>query len=278
MTNRFALSLFLLAAIAVPAGCGGDDAGGGGSDAPVAVNEVADVPVDDADPDATQQPQGEEVLLKLQHLERGSLSSEIPAIRGSEGLSVQDWMSTVDGDVASYWQSQFNRAGYEYRVPSEYIYDRRGHSGCGPIGPDDGPFYCSADETIYLPLPFFNEQYQRFGDAAVAVVIAHENGHHIQQLLGVFNKGYLTPQTELQADCLAGVWASSVLQRGLLEDGDISEILGLTEISGDQAGTPINDPQAHGSSALRADFFNRGYEGGKPEACPVPSRAEIKQG
>lgn len=276
MKNRLAPLLLMSLAIAVPAGCGDDDADEGGSDAPVAVNQTAEVAVDEPDSDATKKPEGETVLLKLQQLERGTLSSEVPAIRGSAGLSVPDWMSTVNGDVASYWQSQFNRAGYEYRVPTEYIYDRRGRSGCGRIGPDDGPFYCTADETIYLPVPFFEQQNQDFGDAAVALVIAHENAHHVQELLGIFDQGFLTAQTELQADCLAGIWASSVLERGLLEDGDIGEILGLTEISGDEAGTPIKDPNAHGTSALRAGFFNRGFEGGNPDACPVPSRAEIK--
>ena len=277
MKYRFAILLLSFLSLALVAGCGDDDEnGGGGSDEPVAINETEDVPVDEADPDATEEPPGEEALLKMESLARGELSEEIPAIRGSEGLSVPDWISTVDGDVATYWQNQFNLAGYQYGVPGQHIYDRRGQSGCGAIGPSDGPFYCSLDQTIYLPVPFFTEQYQQFGDAAVALVIAHEHGHHVQQLLGIFDKGFLTPQTELQADCLAGVWARTVLDRGLLEDGDIAEILGLTEISGDEAGTPIKDPNAHGSSALRVSFFNRGYNGGNPDACPVPSRASIK--
>src|SRR3712207_8908285 len=109
MKNRLAPLLLIFLAIALPAGCGDDDADDGGSDAPVAVNEPAEVPVDDADTDATEEPQNETVLLKLQELDRGTLSNEVPAIRGSAGLSIPDWMSTVDGDVATYWQSQLDR-------------------------------------------------------------------------------------------------------------------------------------------------------------------------
>ena len=116
----------------------------------------------------------------------------------------------------------------------------------------------------------------RFGDAAVAVVVAHENGHRIQDLLGLFRAPLLSAQIELQADCLAGVWASTVYRRGLLEPGDIDEILGIIHISGDAQGVPIKAQGAHGNATLRQSFFAQGYNGGDPGACPPPKKSQLR--
>ena len=167
-------------------------------------------------------------------------SQSVPAIRGSAGLSVPDWIHTVDGDVASYWQKQFNDAGYRYRPATEHIFDRTAPSACGKASPKTGPFYCPTDGGIYFPVRFFDDVAAPFGDAATAVVVAHENGHRVQDLLGEFGQPISSAQIELQADCLAGVWAKTVYKRGLLEEGDIGEILGLVNISGDSPETPIN--------------------------------------
>ena len=137
--------------------------------------------------------------------------------------------------------------------------------------PNAGPFYPELDQTIFLPVRFFTQEARAFGNAGVAVIVAHLNGHHVQNIVEIFDQpGTKTVQTELQADCLAGVWAASVLRRGLLEPGDIGEILGEVEISGDPPGTRVTAPNAHGSSQLRQEAFYRGYNGGAPRACPIP--------
>ena len=267
-----------IAALAVFAGCGDDDDSdtGGDAGAEVTLNEEIAVDAGEADAGATEEPTGPEVLAELTQLVRADQDEGVPAIRGSAGLSVPEWMHSVNGDVTTYWQAQFNGSGYRYELPGEVLFDRSVRTECGRGRASFGPFYCANDEVIYLPVKFFEMADRRFGDAAVALVIAHENGHHVQQRLGLFNAGLLTAQTELQADCLAGVWANTVLQRGLLEEGDIGEILGLTEISGDIEGTPVDTPGAHGSSELRVRYFNQGYEGGDPGACPVPRKREIR--
>jgi uncharacterized protein len=278
VSSTLAPALVLIALLA--AGCGGDDDGGNGASAEAQVNETTTVPVDEADAEATDDPaaDGVSALDDMPELQRAEGEPTVPAIRGSAGLTVAEWAHTVDVDVANYWQRQFNRAGYRYRPAREAIFDRRIRTECGRAGRSAGPFYCTLDDTIYLPVAFFDQMSQRFGDAAVAVVIAHENGHHVQDLLGLFDprSNLVTAQTELQADCLAGVWAATVYRRGLLEPGDIEEILGIVDLSGDAEGVPITAQGAHGSSELRLDAFDRGYEGGRPNSCPVPKKRELR--
>jgi len=263
-----ALALFALA------GCGDDE--GSSDSTPVALNEAGEVDLDEAEADATEEPAGPEVLDEFEELRQADESDSVPAIRGSAGLSVADWMHTVNGDVASYWQEQFNNAGYGYDVHTEFIFDRTSPSPCGQASPRTGPFYCTLNDGIYLPVAFFDRVAQPFGDAATAIVIAHENGHHIQDLLGLSDQPLTSAQIELQADCLAGVWAKTVFDRGLLEEGDIGEILGLVELSGDAPGTPITAQGAHGNSALRQQFFAQGYDGGAPGSCQIPRRRDIR--
>jgi predicted metalloprotease len=273
---RFSLLAAILAlALAVLAGCGDEDAP---ATTPVALNEPGGVDLDEADAEATKVPEGVGVLDEFQELRQAEGSASVPAIRGSAGLAVPDWMHAVDGDVASYWQQQFNNAGYEYSPATENIFDTRAQSACGTASPRTGPFYCTTDEGIYLPVAFFTRFAGPYGDAGVAVVIAHENAHRVQDLLGLFDQPISSAQLELQADCLAGVWAKSIYDRGLLEEGDIGEILGLVNISGDSPETPIDAPGAHGSSALRQDFFAQGYDGGAPGSCPVPKPRQIAGG
>lgn len=143
-----------------------------------------------------------------------------------------------------------------------------------------GPFYCHADlrGAVYLPLGWlkqfiFPRTEFRKQDFALAYVVAHEWGHHLQQVLGILNRSGLTSlQIELQADCLAGVWAFSAWSRQLLEPGDIGEAIRLARRVGDAPGTPANDPGAHGSPTQRAAWFNRGYNGGNPARCVVVRR------
>jgi uncharacterized protein len=274
---KLALSVSVVA-LALVAGCGDDSSSSSGTP-DVTVNGTATVSLDPADSEATKDPadDGVATLDQFAELRRAQGEPTVPAIRGSAGLTVPEWLSTVNADVANYWQKQFNAAGYRYKPPKEAIFDRRIRTGCGPAPANAGPFYCSVDRTIYLPVRFFDEQAERFGDAAVAIVVAHENGHRVQDLLGLFRAPLLSVQIELQADCLAGVWARTVYRRGLFEPGDVEEILGIVHVSGDAQGVPITAQGAHGSSGLRESAYEQGYEGGKPAACPVPKRRDLSQ-
>jgi predicted metalloprotease len=268
----------LVLALAILAGCGSDDNSANSGTTDVALNETTTAAVDPADSAATKDPAavGIPVLDQLEPLRRAQGEPTVPAIRGSEGLTIPQWVHAVDGDVANYWQHQFNRAGYRYKPPKEIVFDKRLTSACGPAAAQTGPYYCGGDGSIYLPVKWFTRMNNRFGDAAVAVVIAHENGHRVQDLLGLFREPLLSAQIELQADCLAGVWASTVYKRGLLEPGDIDEILGIIHISGDAQGVPITAQGAHGNSALRQNFFDQGYNGGNPGSCPPPKKSQLK--
>jgi predicted metalloprotease len=272
------LTLAVVVAAALLAGCGDDSSGSSGTPE-VTVNETTTVSVDPADSAATKDPadDGQAALDQFAELRRAQGEPTVPAIRGSAGLTVPEWISTVDADVANYWQKQFNSAGYRYKPPKEVIFDQKIRTGCGKAPANAGPFYCSTDGTIYLPTRFFEAQSQRFGDAAVAVVIAHENGHRVQDLLGLFRAPLLSAQIELQADCLAGVWARTVYKRGLFEPGDVEEILGIVHVSGDAQGVPITAQGAHGSSGLRESAYEQGYTGGKPASCPIPKRRDLNQ-
>jgi predicted metalloprotease len=282
ISARTLLAVALALALAVAVGaCGDDDeTTSGTSGTEVTVNEPVTADVDEPDADATQEPpQGEETLGDFEELRTAEDTPDVPAIRGSAGLSTEDWIHTVDGDVASYWQQQFNNAGYRFKPAKELIFDNKLKSACGvKASLRTGPFYCTTDEAIYFPIIFFQKVPEKFGDAATAVVVAHENAHRVQDLIGLFDTpGIISAQLELQADCLAGVWAKTVYSRGLLEEGDIGEILGVTDLAGDPENFPINAPGAHGNSQMRIDAFNQGYDGGSPDSCPVPSKKDIKR-
>jgi predicted metalloprotease len=268
----------LALALGVLAGCGDDDSDGDAGGTEASVNEPVLADVDEGDEDATEAPPEDVAVLdEFGALRQAEGQDSVPAIRGSAGLSVPEWIHTVNGDVGTYWQQQFNTAGYAYAPATELIYDGRTQTACGgTANQKGGPFYCTLDETIFYPVKFFENVANPFGDAATAIVVAHENAHRVQDLLGVFDLPIISAQLELQADCLAGVWAKTVLDRGLLEEGDIGEILGLVDIAGDSPETPINAPGAHGNSQLRADFFNQGYAGGEPGSCPIPKKKDIK--
>ena len=156
-------------------------------------------------------------------------------------------------------------------------------SGCGPASSQTGPFYCPADNKVYLDLSFFRILSQRFGapgDFAAAYVIAHEIGHHVQSVLGderrIREKQQQDPQNanrylvqlELQADCYAGVWANSASERGLLEPGDLQEGLGAAAAVGDdRLGARSREQWTHGSSELREKWFRTGFDSGNPRDC-----------
>jgi predicted metalloprotease len=161
-------------------------------------------------------------------------------------------------------------------------------SACGTGQAAMGPFYCPLDGKVYIDLSFYDELRQRFqapGDFAQAYVIAHEVGHHVQNITGVSNEvrkqqqkkpgdaNDLSVRLELQADCLAGVWAHNTYENVVLERGDIDEGLAAAAAVGDdrlqkQAGVEVNpDTWTHGSSEQRKRWFTNGYESGNPDSC-----------
>lgn len=185
------------------------------------------------------------------------------------------------------WAAIFRQSGQPFRAPSLQFYDREGRSGCGGAQAAMGPFYCPADRGIYLDTSFFAELANRFGakgDFAQDYVIAHEFGHHIQNLLGTSSQvsrqqarsserdaNALSVRLELQADCYAGVWGAANKDR--LDPGDIEEGLTAANAIGDDTlqreaqGRVVPDSFTHGSSAERVKWLRRGLETGDPAQC-----------
>lgn len=167
------------------------------------------------------------------------------------------------------------------------LFTDRVRSGCGAADSAAGPFYCPEDRKVYIDLGFYNELKSRFGapgDFAQAYVLAHEIGHHVQHRLGLTEQARgpqarpdraaaLSVRLELQADCLAGVWAHSTNERGLLEEGDVEEALAAASAVGDdriqkQAGGRVTpETWTHGSARQRAGWFRRGLESGRMQEC-----------
>ena len=185
------------------------------------------------------------------------------------------------------WIALFQRSGRQYQAPSLQFYGGQGQSGCGAAQSAMGPFYCPSDRGIYLDTSFFDELAQRFGargDFAQDYVIAHEFGHHIQNLLGTSDEvqraqarsgraegNAMSVRLELQADCYAGVWGAA--NRDRLEPGDIEEGLTAAQAIGDDTlqrqaqGRVVPDSFTHGSSADRMKWLKRGLDSGDPAQC-----------
>jgi predicted metalloprotease len=193
-------------------------------------------------------------------------------------------------DTQALWAAEFQQAGRQYQYARLNMFTGQVNTGCGPATSAVGPFYCPVDAEVYIDLDFFRELTDRFGapgDFAQAYVIAHEIGHHVQNLVGISDEvrqrqqaagsqaeaNQLSVQLELQADCLAGVWAHSVYARGDLEPGDVEEGLAAAQAVGDdriqkQAGMSVNpETWTHGSSAQRQEWFHRGFETGESSQC-----------
>jgi predicted metalloprotease len=195
----------------------------------------------------------------------------------------------VAGDVDATWRKLFAESGQTYEPATIVLYEQGVQSGCGSTPSTVGPFYCPRDRKVYLDLAFMEQLQQRLdapGDFAQAYIVAHEIGHHVQNLLGVMDDVNLQSQEspddanelsvrlELQADCLAGIWGHSAYARGdLLETGDLEEGLAAAAAVGDdriqqQAGQEVN-PEAftHGTGEQRVTWFRKGFDTGDPTAC-----------
>ena len=189
--------------------------------------------------------------------------------------------------VQRYWTDEFARRGRTYRPAATYFESGQWQTGCGLASSDSGPFYCPADKRVYLDLGFLDELHDRFGatggSLAQGYVIAHEYGHHVQDLLGILDNGSngagatgKSVRTELQADCFAGVWAAHATETGLLEPltrAEIDDALNAAAAVGDdriQSATQgqVNPDQwTHGSSAQRQRWFTTGFESGDMNDC-----------
>ena len=201
----------------------------------------------------------------------------------TEEDSVFEFTKFVSKDVQDTWAKLFADSNREYPRAPVVIFTAGTQSGCGPASSATGPFYCPADNKVYLDLSFFQELSRRFGapgDFAAAYVIAHEIGHHVQSVLGIEgevrrkqqedprNANVYLVRLELQADCFAGVWARSTYDRGLLEPGDIEEGLGAAAAVGDdRLGARSREQWTHGSSALRSEWFRKGFDSGNAGDC-----------
>ncbi|NJW52524.1 KPN_02809 family neutral zinc metallopeptidase [Salinimicrobium oceani] len=194
-----------------------------------------------------------------------------------------DFAATVLADTEDIWNQLFQQSGANYQEPGMVLFSDAVNTGCGSASSASGPFYCPADQKVYMDLSFFEELRTRFGaqggDFAIAYVIAHEVGHHIQTLLGTSGKvrqlqqnlneresNELSVALELQADFYAGIWAH--YNREYLEEGDIQEALSAASAVGDDAiqkrtsGRVVPDAFTHGTSEQRMDWFMKGYRSG----------------
>lgn len=189
-------------------------------------------------------------------------AAPVPALEGDNTIALDDLGDTVVGDLNAYWSLSFENAGLDY-VPTAIIYfEIAVDSGCGIQSAEIGPFYCPLDYLIYLPAEFFVGDI-RTQDFAVAAVIAHEVGHHVQNLVGISSAadtGTITSvQLELQADCLAGVWTADFEFRGWVEPGDYDEaVMMFTSIGDDALGVPAGEGD-HGTSEERVAWYDFGY-------------------
>jgi hypothetical protein len=219
----------------------------------------------------------------LGNLDSGQPTQTVEA--SAEEDQMAQFVSVVLADTEDVWKTIFNQAGNTYREPKLVLFRGSVESACGYASAASGPFYCPGDEKIYIDLSFCDELKNRFqaqGDFAVAYVISHEVGHHVQKLLGILDEvqsrrqrlseteaNKLTVRLELQADFLAGVWAHHAdRMMDILEDGDIEEALRAAAAVGDDniqmqsQGHIIPDAFTHGSSKQRMAWFRKGWETG----------------
>ncbi|MGC4029463.1 MAG: neutral zinc metallopeptidase [Steroidobacteraceae bacterium] len=200
------------------------------------------------------------------------------------------FMAVILADTEDTWSAIFAAAGQQYTPPRLRLYEGGTRSGCGSASAEMGPFYCPADQRVYIDLNFYQELAQRFqapGDFAQAYVLAHEVGHHVQYLTGIEERvrqaqqraskeeqNALQVRMELQADCFAGIWANHANRsRSLLEAGDIDEGLAAAAAVGDDTlqkqaqGYVVPESFTHGSAAQRQNWFQRGYRSGAVADC-----------
>ena len=211
-----------------------------------------------------------------------------PAQTTAQEEQLVKFMSFVLDDAQDNWAQIFQAGNAQYTRARLVLFRDQVNTGCGGAQSATGPFYCPADQKVYVDLGFYDELRRRFGapgDFAQAYVLAHEIGHHIQNLLGTERKmrqlqarnpgarNELSVRLELQADCYAGIWGRHAQQAGRLDEGDVDEALKAASAVGDDrisemTGSSIRPESfTHGSAAQRMTWFRRGYDSGKLESC-----------
>jgi len=212
--------------------------------------------------------------------------SQISETRKDE---MTQFVATVLAETEDVWNGIMKSQGFDYPEPTLVLFSGAVASACGNASSASGPFYCPGDQKVYIDLAFFDELAQRFkasGDFAQAYVLAHEVGHHVQNLIGVlpeFNRmrrsmsqseqNQMSIRVELQADCFAGIWGHYTAQKGLLERGDLEEALNAAQQIGDDTlqrrtqGYVVPESFNHGTSAQRQTWFARGFETGRLDSC-----------
>lgn len=227
----------------------------------------------------------------LQGLQGGGTSTGTrPTAEQLSDDPLADMVSVVVADTEDVWTEIFATRGVTYRKPVLVMFTDATQSACGLGQAAMGPFYCPADEKAYIDLSFYDQMRTRFrapGDFAQAYVIAHEIGHHVQNLLGISGRVHqmkqrlsqgeanaLSVRLELQADCFAGVWANRAHKaRDILEAGDVEEALNAASAIGDDTlqrqggGVVVPESFTHGTSVQRQQWFRTGLESGDPDSC-----------
>ena len=220
--------------------------------------------------------------------------SGAPVSATPEEAERYEFVKFVLNDVQDTWTTLLPReANTQYPRAPLVLFTGAVQSACGFAESASGPFYCPGDNKVYIDLSFYDELRERFGaagDFAQAYVIAHEFGHHVQNVLGIDNQmrraqqqrpdmaNELSVRLELQADCFAGVWGYSTAQRNILESGDVEQAMNAAAAIGDDriqkmAGRGVHPEKfTHGSSAQRVEWFKRGLESGRLEACDTFGR------
>ena len=224
----------------------------------------------------------------------GNASYSQPATTGpaaNPNDPMRNFLAHVLGQTEAVWKTVLpQQAGVRYEPATLVIYDGATRSGCGGARAAMGPFYCPLDKKVYLDTSFFRDMKTKYGgggDFAYAYVVAHEVGHHVQDLLGILDKvdaakqrvsqiqaNALSVRVELQADCLAGVWAANANQKWrILEEGDVEKALATAQAIGDDRlqtaarGYAVPDSFTHGSSAARAKWLTAGLKSGQIASC-----------
>jgi len=225
-------------------------------------------------------------------------TQQAPAHKPPKDDQMARFVSVVLADTEDVWRAKFREAGGTYREPKLHLFRGSTQTGCGAGQSAMGPFYCPADEKVYIDLNFYETMRTRLGapgDFAQAYVIAHEVGHHVQKLMGITDKAdsmrrrmsetqynAMSVRIELQADCFAGVWAHDAqAARQVLEQGDVEEALNAATQIGDDTlqrkarGTIQPETFTHGTSAQRVSWFKRGLQTGSVPQCDTLQSREL---